>query len=62
MANIDYSFADAEAVCNDSEKDTWEVQATGTDGKTWTVSDSSVMTRDAATALAEDMRIDANDR
>ena len=56
MATMTYKFATATAECNDAIKDTWEVQAKGSDGKWWTISDSSEMTSDDARSLASDLR------
>ena len=53
---MEYDFATATAVCNDAVANTWEVRAKGSDGKFWTVSDSSAMTEGEATSLAESMR------
>ena len=51
-----YDFSTAQAICNDSRKNTWEVRARGTDGKWWTVSESSEMSFDFAVHLAADMQ------
>lgn len=59
MTTFQYDFSTAEAVCNDATADTWEVRAKGSDGKWWTVSDSTKMSMDEATWLAEEMRTDA---
>lgn len=58
MTTQNYDLTTARAVCNDATKDTYEVQAKGSDGRWWTVSDSSQMTRDEAESMAESMRSD----
>lgn len=51
-----YDFSTALAVCNDAQAETWEVQATGSDGQQWTVSDSTQMSQEQAESLASKMR------
>lgn len=51
-----YHLSTAKAVCNDQQRDTWEVQALASDGCWWTVSDSSQLSQDEAESQARDMR------
>lgn len=51
-----YDFSTSRPACNDNTKDTWEVEALGTDGQWWCVSDSGTLSEEEAASQAESMR------